>query len=186
MTRTRNDKTAAHVTLKTTNRVARRLSPDATVQGAIDGAHPGLLTALGVPAYTTDAEGNLTSYNDAAVDFWGYRPDLREARWCGSWRLFDPDGNPMRHEDCPMAVALKEQRAVRGVEAIAERPDGTRVPFMPYPMPLRDEVGKLVGAVNVLVDISDRKAAQAALADKEEQLRRVKDHARMRHVRWSE
>jgi len=59
-----------------------------------------------------------------------------------------------------MAIALKEGRAVRGMEAIAERPDGTRVPFIPYPTPLHDEAGKLIGAVNMLVDISERKRAE--------------------------
>ena len=59
-----------------------------------------------------------------------------------------------------MAVALKENRPVRGVEAIAERPDGTRVPFIPYPTPLHDSEGRLIGAINMLVDISERKKAE--------------------------
>jgi len=59
-----------------------------------------------------------------------------------------------------MAVALREDRAVRGMEAAAERPDGSRVPFIPYPTPIHDETGKLVGAVNMLVDITDRKRAE--------------------------
>ena len=59
-----------------------------------------------------------------------------------------------------MAIALKEDRIVRGMEAVAERPDGTRVPFIPYPTPIHDEAGKLIGAVNMLVDITDRKRAE--------------------------
>jgi len=55
-----------------------------------------------------------------------------------------------------MAVALKEGRPVRGAEAIAERPDGSRVPFVPYPTPLRDAAGRVTGAINRLVDISER------------------------------
>lgn len=136
-------------------------------------AHPGLLEALGVAVYTTDAEGRLTSYNTAAVALWGWRPPLGDARWCGSWRLFVPDGTPLPHAECPMAVALREGRPVRGAEAVAERPNGTRVPFIPYPTPLRDGAGALVGAVNVLVDISGRKAAEAALAGSEACLRAV-------------
>src|SRR5947209_5105559 len=78
--------------------------------------------------------------------------------------LFDhPDGTPMPHDECPMAVALKEGRPVRGAEAVAERPDGTRVPFIPYPTPLRDASGALVGAVNMLVDISERERAQESV-----------------------
>jgi PAS domain S-box-containing protein len=61
-----------------------------------------------------------------------------------------------------MAIALKTRRPVRGVEAVAERPDGTRVPFVPYPTPLFDSSGALIGAVNMLLDISDRKQSEHA------------------------
>lgn len=119
-----------------------------------------LLDALPTAVYTTDATGRITYYNEAAVDLWGYRPKLGSNTWCGSWKLFRPDGTRLPHEECPMALALKEDRPIRGMEAAAERPDGTRVPFIPYPTPLHDEKGKLVGAVNMLVDITDRKRAE--------------------------
>jgi PAS domain S-box-containing protein len=121
-----------------------------------------LLEALPTATYTTDTAGRLTYYNKAAADLWGYRPELGKAKWCGSWRLYWPDGTPLPHDECPMAVALKEDRPIRGVEAIAERPDGTRVSFIPYPTPLHDESGALVGAINMLVDISERKRADEA------------------------
>jgi K+-sensing histidine kinase KdpD len=70
-----------------------------------------------------------------------------------------------------MAVALKENREVRGAQAVAERPDGTRVSFLPYPTPLRDDRGKLIGAVNVLVDITERTQAEEALREAAEALR---------------
>jgi PAS domain S-box-containing protein len=76
-----------------------------------------------------------------------------------SWKLYRTDGTPMPHDECPMAVSLKEGRIVRGVEAIAERPDGTRVWFTPYPTPLRDADGRIVGGINMLVDITERKSA---------------------------
>ncbi len=116
-----------------------------------------LLEALPAAVYTTDAAGRITFFNEAAVDFWGVRPELGESEWCGSWRLLTPDGRPMLHDECPMAIALREGRAIKGAEAIAERPDGTRVPFLAYPTPLRDDTGALIGAVNMLVDISERK-----------------------------
>src|ERR1017187_3302968 len=119
-----------------------------------------LLDALPAAIYTTDAAGRLTYYNDDAAELWGHRPALGSSEWCGSWKLFWPDGRPMPHDECPMAVALKEDRAVRGQEAACERPDGIRVPFIPYPTPLHDESGKLIGAVNMLVDITERKRAE--------------------------
>src|SRR6202011_5715337 len=120
----------------------------------------------GLPAvvYTTDAVGRVTYFNQAAVDLAGRRPELGRDEWCVTWRLYRPDGSRLPHDQCPMAVALKENRPVRGVEAILERPDGTRIPFIPYPTPLRDAAGALVGAVNMLVDISERKIAENARA----------------------
>jgi two-component system CheB/CheR fusion protein len=117
-----------------------------------------------IPAavYATDAEGRITFFNEAAAALWGRRPKLGEDWWCGSWRLYWPDGSPMGHDECPMAVTLKTRRPVRGAEAIAERPDGTRYPFIPYPTPLFDAEGKLVGAVNMLVDITERKRNEEA------------------------
>jgi PAS domain S-box-containing protein len=119
-----------------------------------------LLQALPTAVYTTDAAGRITSYNQAAVELWGCRPELGKSEWCGSWRLYWPDGRPLPHDQCPMAVALKERRPIRGAEAVAERPDGTRVPFLAYPTPLIDESGALLGAVNMLVDITERKRAE--------------------------
>lgn len=119
-----------------------------------------LLAALPVAVYTTDIDGNITFYNDAAADLWGHRPELGSSRWCGSWRLYWPDGRSLAHGDCPMAVTLREGVAVRGVEAVAERPDGTRVPFMPYPTLLRDASGEVTGAINLLVDLGERKRSE--------------------------
>jgi PAS domain S-box-containing protein len=118
-----------------------------------------LLEALPAAVYTTDASGRITFYNKAAVEMAGRTPQLGD-EWCVTWRLFNLDGTPLAHDQCPMAVALKEDRVVRGVEAIAERPDGTRVPFIPFPTPLHDSDGKLVGAINMLVDITERKKAE--------------------------
>lgn len=66
----------------------------------------------------------------------------------------------MAHGECPMAIAVKESRPVLGMEAVAERPDGVRVPFIPFPTPLYDTFGTMVGAVNLLIDITDRKRAE--------------------------
>jgi len=128
------------------------------------------LDAVAVAIYTTDADGRITFFNEAAVDLWGRRPELGE-EWCGSLKLFHLDGTPMRHDECPMAIALKEHRPVRGETAMAERPDGRRVAFTPYPTPLRDADGVMIGAVNVLVDVTDRIAAEQALRTTAEALR---------------
>lgn len=118
-----------------------------------------LLDALPIAVYTTDADGRITYYNEAAVAFSGRRPTLGLDEWCVCWKLLWPDGTPLPHDESPMAMALKEGQEARGVEAVAERPDGARRTFTPYPTLLRDSKGQVVGAINVLVDITDRKQA---------------------------
>ena len=121
-----------------------------------------LIDALPAAIYVTDSDGRITYFNDAAVALWGYQPKLLNDQWCGSWRLYWEDGTPMPHDQCPMAMALKQRRPIRGDHAIAERPDGTRVRFMAFPTPLYDASGVLVGAVNMLIDIIERQHAERA------------------------
>jgi PAS domain S-box-containing protein len=121
-----------------------------------------VLDALGVAVYTTDARGRITFFNEAAATLWGRRPVMGE-EWCGSWRLYWPDGRRMPHEECPMAVALLEDRSIRGAEAELERPDGTRGVFLAYPTPLHDAAARMVGGINVLVDVTERRKAEEAL-----------------------
>ena len=124
-----------------------------------NGAQPlwEFLQALPAAIYATDTAGRLTFYNEAAVKLWGCRPELGSSQWCGPWHLFWPDGRPMPHHESPMAIALRQGQPLKGADAVAERPDGSRVPFLAYPTPLRDDKGAIVGAVNMLVDITDRK-----------------------------
>jgi PAS domain S-box-containing protein len=129
-----------------------------------------LLEELPVAVYTTDAAGWITFFNRAAVAFAGREPQLGRDRWCVTHRLFWPDGTPLPQDQCPMAIALRERRPIRGVDVIAERPDGTRIPFIPYPTPIFDGEGVLIGAVNMLVDITERKRAETALQQLNETL----------------
>ncbi|HZR21376.1 MAG TPA: PAS domain S-box protein [Verrucomicrobiae bacterium] len=126
-----------------------------------------LVEALPAAVYTTDAQGRITMFNQAAVQFSGRVPQIGTDSWCVSWKLYTPDGHPLPHDQCPMAVALKEGRPVRGQEAIAERPDGTRIHFIPYPTPVRDKNGKVIGGINMLVDITPRKQAEEKLRESE-------------------
>ena len=128
-----------------------------------------LLGALPAAVYTTDAEGRLTYYNQGAVDLWGAEPELGKDKWCFNCRFYHADGTRMAWEECPTEIALKG-RVARGVEAILERADGTRIPIIPYPTPLRDERGAIVGVVNMTVDIGERKKADLALAERNAQL----------------
>lgn len=124
-----------------------------------------LLDELPVPVYTTDADGAVTYWNRACVEFAGREPLLGRDRWCVTWRIYTTTGEPLPHDRCPMAQAIRERRVIRDHVAIAERPDGTRVAFRPYPTPLFNADGSLKGAVNMLIDVT------------EEQSRRLREHA---------
>jgi two-component sensor histidine kinase len=127
-----------------------------------------VLEALPTAVYTTDAAGRVNFHNQAAVDLSGRLPQLGTDEWCVTWRLFRLDGTPLPHDQCPTALTLKENRPVRGEELIAERPDGTRSVIVPHPTPLHDASGTLIGAVNMLLDVTERKRSeerQKALID---------------------
>jgi PAS domain-containing protein len=112
------------------------------------------LDALDAPIYVTDATGLVTHFNRACIGFSGRTPAVGKDRWCVTWKLYTTDGAFLPHARCPMADAIRERRPIRGVIAVAERPDGERVAFMPLPTPIfRD--GVLVGAVNMLIDVTE-------------------------------
>src|SRR6202035_951634 len=126
-----------------------------------------LLERLPAGAYTCDTEGLITYYNPHAVQIWGRAPQLNDPvdRFCGSFKLFAVDGSPIAHSACWMALALQTGEDYNGQEIIIERPDGQRITALAHASPIRDDSGKLLAAVNVLVDISDRKRAEDALKE---------------------
>jgi PAS domain S-box-containing protein len=131
------------------------------------------LDELPAPIYTTDADGAVTYWNSACVEFAGREPVLGQDRWCVTWQLYTTSGDRLPHEQCPMAHALRDRQPVRDAIAIAERPDGGRVAFTPYPTPLFNEAGELTGAVNMLIDVSDQQAE--ALSEQASRCRRLAD-----------
>jgi len=132
-----------------------------------------ILDELPVPIYTTDAKGAVTYWNRACVEFAGREPKLGRDRWCVTWKIYTTTGEFMPHDQCPMADAIRQRRVVRDAVAIAERPDGSRAAFKPYPTPLFDGEGNMTGAVNMLVDVTQEQSE--ALALQAERCRRLAD-----------
>ncbi len=123
-----------------------------------------MLEALPAAIYMTDAEGYVVHFNHAAVEFAGRTPEPGVDRWCICWKVYDANGTPLDHEDSPMVRAYQGAPS-NGAELIAERPDGARRWVVPYPTLMRDNNGRIVGGVNMLVDITARKEAEKALRD---------------------
>lgn len=132
-----------------------------------------LLDVLPAAVYATDAQGIVTFANQAASEMAGRAVEIGRDKWCISRRLYYADGRPLPLDECPMAIALMEKRPIRGVELIAERADGARVPILTYPTPIFDKTGKLTGAVNLIVDISAAKRTEGALQAQTQHLRRA-------------
>jgi len=136
-----------------------------------------VIDALPVAIYTTDANGSLTHFNQTAADFSGTTPELGTNQWFIDMKLYNPDGTALPHDQSPMAIALREGRQILGAEAIAERPDGTRVWFTAHPTPLHDTAGKLVGGINMLIDITERKRLDQVLLENNIELKKAKNLA---------
>ena len=152
-------------------------TPEIYLEAALDALESGrvhrraALDALPVPVYLTDTDGLVSYWNRACVDFAGRQPELGKDRWCVTWRIHTTTDELLPHHQCPMAVAIKERREIRGEVAIAMRPDGSRKAFRPYPTPLFDAGGNLIGAINMLIDVS--KEQQGALADQAARCKRL-------------
>lgn len=131
-----------------------------------------VLDRLPAPIYVTDQSGTITYFNNACVELAGRTPAIGQDKWCVTWKIFTIEGEFLPHDQCPMAVAIREKRAVRNVEAVAERPDGTRVNFAPFPTPYYDADGNFAGAVNLLLDITPHRGP-AYLRDQAARCRRL-------------
>ncbi|MEO6151160.1 MAG: PAS domain S-box protein [Mucilaginibacter sp.] len=126
--------------------------PDPALLPAIN-----LFNYLPVAFYTCNREGYVTSYNRAAAELWGREPEIGKERWSGSWKAFYTDDTPIGLEDSTMARTLQSGVAVHGEEFLIQRPNGEVRIIQPYPEPVFDSTGKLIGATNTVLDITGQK-----------------------------
>src|SRR6476659_6606293 len=143
---------------------AKSSCPIVGIGGSAGGFEAALFDLVPVAVYTCDANGIIQQYNRRAVELWGQEPSRNgaSARFCGSFKIFHLDGQPMPHEKCPLARALRgEKLEPKDLEIVVERPCGERRHVIPAPQILKDSRGKIIGAINSLFDITEQKRAEA-------------------------
>jgi two-component sensor histidine kinase len=116
-----------------------------------------------VAIYCCDASGVIQEFNRHAAELWGRAPVAGDTdeRFCGSFKLFRPDGSFMPHEQSPMAeVVAGKIAASRDAEVLIERPDGSQVTVIVNIRPLINQSGEITGAINCFYDITERKEAE--------------------------
>lgn len=131
-----------------------------------------LVTLMPAAVYTCDAAGRVNYFNNRAAELWRREPKLGDPQelFCGSFRMWTPDGRLIRHEECPMADAVREGRSARNLEVVIEQPSGARIVASVNIDPLYDGEGRRSGAINVFMDITERKHKDIALRESEERL----------------
>ncbi len=110
-----------------------------------------------VAGYSCNKDGKITWFNKAAVETWGRTPDLNKDCWCGSWKMFYPDGTPMPLQNSPMARILKKETPKGRSEVRIQCPDGSFKFLLVFSQPLYNCEGAIKGAFSTFVDITDQK-----------------------------
>jgi PAS domain S-box-containing protein len=123
-----------------------------------------LFEQLPFAVYVCDRDGLVLRYNRRAAELWGRSPKLGDPddRFCGSYRMFRPDGSLLPHHQCPMADVLRTGVSVREQEVHIERPNGSRGIALVDIEAVKDSSGNIVGAVNCFQDITERKRSEEA------------------------
>ncbi len=121
-----------------------------------------IIESLPIAVYTSDTNGHLMHFNPATSQLIGGAPEIGSGKWSAGWKLYRPDGASLAHDQVTIGAAPPEER---GVEAILERPDGRRSWVIAYPQRLYDKAGKVIGNLNILVDITERKSNESLLLE---------------------
>jgi PAS domain S-box-containing protein len=149
--------------------ITERIETEAALAES-ENRHRQLVQALPIAVYTCDAQGRITFYNRAAAKLWGRSPEIGKELWCGAWRMYESDGQPLTADRCSMAVAIADGQSVPGRAIVLERPDGSRSFVLPHPAPIRDAAGTVIGGVNMVLDLTERRAAEERICESEARL----------------
>ncbi|MGL6159751.1 sigma 54-interacting transcriptional regulator [Microbulbifer sp.] len=133
-----------------------------------------ILSAAGEGIYGVDAEGRTTFVNPAAERLLGWKAkELIGKNIHLAIHHTHPDGSDYCVQDCPIFAAFKDG-AVRQVDdEMFWCKSGRAIPVEYTSTPIMDN-GRLVGAVVVFRDVSDRKTAEARLRNALKEVEQLK------------
>jgi signal transduction histidine kinase len=131
-----------------------------------------ILELMPVGVYIIDTEGLIQGFNKKACEFWGRTPDIFDSdnRYCGSVKLLKEDGTPLPKNKTPMARAIEFGTVCKNAEVIIQHPNGSQVTVLVNITPLRDETGKIVGAINAFHDINEIVEARRKIEGQQREL----------------
>lgn len=133
----------------------------------------GVLEHLPIAICIYDRVGKIVRYNQSALEIWGRTPqtDVTHQAFVAGCKFFSSDGRLLSYSEMPLARVLQTGLAMREQEFTVERPDGSRITTIVNINPLRDADGKVVGAINCIRDVTERKLFDEAFRQSQEHVR---------------
>ncbi len=135
-----------------------------------------LYEEMGEPTYTYDLELNLIGINRRACELIGYEREELMGRNVLALGILHPDDMEAAGRDIQMLFTGEEEVVHDEYRFILK--DGSQKLGDVTGAALRSEVGKIIGVTNVVIDITEKKAAQDALKRSEEQHRQAEERYR--------
>jgi PAS domain S-box-containing protein len=116
-----------------------------------------LFGSVPMAVYACDRNGVIQQYNPVATELWGREPLRGVECYCGSTRLWMPDGNLLPPDENPMVEVLRTGVPAFNVERVIERPDGSRAPALFNFAAVKNGAGEITGAITSFMDLTERK-----------------------------
>jgi PAS domain S-box-containing protein len=125
---------------------------------------PDFIEKLPMAVYACDMQGRIVWFNARAVALWGRKPQANDdvEGFCETCRF---EGPRIISEEGPMSAVLKTGVSIHGMEGVVERPDGSRIWTVAHIEPVKDENGRIIGAINCFHDTNEIRFGSETLED---------------------